>query len=551
MTGTSRIVRAAAAVLFSISVAAQAAVTIDVMFAYDQSAVRWLAASKTDGDELVRRAMAKLNAVLPITHLDEHFSFRLVGTMVSVAEAAGETDYDRLDKTIVSVANIPDGAATGDWRDIQVARAACKADIVIVLIDAGEPDVGFFIDGVSWSLGTTMLPDLSRFAPYAYSVCNVRVVDSTQIVAHEIGHVMGAGHSDVLGGDEPGPQLYAYSAAYHFVDGKGNRMHTIMGYSDTLSADTGYELYPAFSSAEFTTPEGVPLGDASHDNTRTLRETSGIVARFSDFLKESPKPLSNVKFEKPVVASCKVIGSDGETIALAQITVAKTDKKGVSKVSAAFYGLDGKKKTARAVKATVSQADGFAAVRNVELAVKGETAPLRVTVAADGSVFGTFGTHAVERATSVGVLASAAPRFRVAGMPAAIDGMGVLADVESGGHRYHLLPDDDGVAFSVSGTKWIFAKAAGVKYAKSKTTGQKELLVDIGKDGSRTNLCGLKLSVNAKTGSFKGSFTVYADAGTPGKPKLKKFKFNVSGLLVDGVGVGRASYKNIVVDVSL
>ena len=31
----------------------------------------------------------------------------------------------------------------------------------------------------------------------------------------------------------------------------------------------------------------------------------------------------------------------------------------------------------------------------------------------------------------------------------------------------------------------------------------------------------------------------------------KKFKFTVSGVLADGVGIGRASYKNIVVDASL
>ena len=547
---TSRIVRAAVTALLCASVATQAAVTIDVMFAYDQSAARWLAASETDGDELARRAVEKMNAVLPITHLDEYFSFRLVGTMASAAEAVGEVDYERLDNTVVSVANIPDGAATGAWRDIQVARDAFKADIVVVLIDAGEPDVGFSIDGVSWSLGETMLPNLSRFAPYAYSVCNVRVVDSTHIVTHEVGHVMGAGHSDVLGGDEPGPQLYPYSSAYNFVDGTGERFHTSMGYSDTLSADTGYELYPAFSSAEFTTPDGRPLGDASHDNTRTLRETCGIVAQFSDYREEPPKPLQMPKFEKTVVASCKVIGSDSRAIGLAQITVAKTDKKGVSRVSAAFYGLDGKKKTSKAVKATVSYVNGLAAVSDVMFALKGEAVPLVVTVAANGYISGTFGAATVERTASVGVLSSDA-RFRVGGMPAVIADMPVLNDVECDGHRYHLLPDGEGVTFSVAGKKWGFAKAAGVKYAKNKTSGRKELLVDVGRDGSRTNLSGLKLSVNDKTGVFKGYFTVYADAGTPERPKLKKFKFTVSGVLADGVGIGRASYKNIVVDASL
>ena len=540
-------VRTAAAALLFAPFVTQAAVTIDIMFAYDRSAARWLAANEISGDELARRTVAKMNAVLPATHLDDYVSFRLVGVKASAAEAIGEMDYERLDNAVVSVANIPDGAATGAWRDIQVARDAFKADIVIVLIDAGEPDVGYYIDGVSWSLGKTMLPDLSRFAPYAYSVCNVRVVDSTYIVTHEVGHVMGAGHSDILG-DEPGPQLYPYSSAYNFVDGNGKRFHTIMGYSEILSADTGYELYPAFSSAEFTTLDGGALGDASHDNTRTLRETCGIVSRFRLSGSEGQVPVA--RFSERVVASCKVADPDGETIGLAQITVAKTDKKGESKVSAVFYGLDGKKKTTKAVKAKVALADGLSAVRDVALVVKGEAAPFVVTVTADGSASGTFGTYIMERVASVGSLAPAA-RVRVAGLPATIDGTAILGDVECDGRSYHLLPDGEGVAFSAAGTKWIFAKSANVKYAKSNATGQKELVVDIGKDGSWTNLCGLRLSVNAKTGVFKGGFTVYADAGTPERPKLKKFKFKVSGVVVDGVGAGRASYKSVVANVVL
>ena len=226
------------------------------------------------------------------------------------------------------------------------------------------------------------------------------------------------------------------------------------------------------------------------------------------------------------------------------------DQKGESKVSAVFYGLDGKKKTTKAVKAKVALADGLSAVRDVALVVKGEAAPFVVTVTADGSASGTFGTYIMERVASVGSLAPAA-RIRVAGLPAAIDGTAILGDVECDGRSYHLLPDGEGVAFSAAGTKWIFAKSANVKYAKSNATGQKELFVDIGKDGSRTNLCGLRLSVNAKTGVFKGGFTVYADAGTPERPKLKKFKFKVSGVVVDGVGAGRASYKSVVANVVL
>ena len=537
-----------AATILSVFAAARAAVTIDVMFAYDRSAARWLAANDTDGNELARHVVEEMNAVLPATHLDDYFSFHLVGVMASAAEAEGAEGWDRLENTVVSVASATRGTASGAWTDIHAARDAAKADIVVVLVDSGEAYGNGGMAGVSWSLGMGTLSDPPKFAPWAYSVCNVQVVvDNVYIVAHEVGHVMGAGHSDLLIG-EPGPQLYPYSSAYHFVDSEGVKRHTIMGYYYTSPFDSGYSLYPAFSSSEFLTPEGDPLGDATHDNTRTLRETCVAVSQFRISGDEGTAPVA--AFTEQVVASCKVVSPDGGIAGIAQITVAKTDKKGKSRVSAAFYGLDGVKKAAKAVKAAVSLSDGMAKVRDVTLAVKGEAAPLVVTVGVDGSVTGTFGARGVERAESVAALVPAA-RFSVSGMPASINGMEVLNKVDAGGISYHLLPDGAGVGFSVVGAKWVFAKAAGVKYAKSKATEQKELLVDLGKDGSRTNLCGLKLSVNAKTGVFKGTFTVYAEAGTSERPRLKKLRFKVSGVVVNGAGFGQAVCGGITVEAAI
>ena len=53
------------------------------------------------------------------------------------------------------------------------------------------------------------------------------------------------------------------------------------------------------------------------------------------------------------------------------------------------------------------------------------------------------------------------------------------------------------------------------------------------------NVSGLKLTYTAKTGLFKGSFTVYAVKGG----KLVKNKFNVFGAVTDGIGYGTAVLK--------
>ena len=539
------------------SITIQAAVTIDVMFAYDQSAAKWLNANEVDGSNLAVRVVERMISVWPATHLDEHFSFRLAGVMTSAAEATGTAGGERLANVCQSVANAKTGAATGAWKDIHSARDRFGADVVVVLVDSNEEGDGAVSDGVSWSMGKSKINNLSEFAPWAYSVCGIQDVDRSHVVVHEVGHVMGAGHSDLLV-DGPGPQLYPYSSAYHFTDVEGNKRHTIMGYPYTSASDFGYRLYPAFSSAEFTTPEGDALGDANHDNTRTLRETCVAVSQFRITGNEggeiapapSPIPSPSAQFMAKIVVPCKVVDAADRAVGVAQITVAKTDQNGQSKVSAVFYGLDGKKKSAKPVKARVSLSDVGAAVKDVHLDVKGESAPFIVSVAEDGSATGTLGSYSIKQTVSVAE-PSANPRFRIMGMPNAINGMTVMNDVESNGNAYHLLPDGEGIGFSVSGKKWVFAKAASVKYTKNKSTLQTELLVDVGKDGSKTNLCGLKLVVNAKTGVFKGSFTIYVKAGTPEKPKAKQLKFKVSGILVDGVGSGHAAHKSIIVDATL
>ena len=68
------------------------------------------------------------------------------------------------------------------------------------------------------------------------------------------------------------------------------------------------------------------------------------------------------------------------------------------------------------------------------------------------------------------------------------------------------------------------------------------------------NRSSLKLTYNPKAGSFKGSFWIYATESqtfdtelrvshSATKFKLKKYKADVIGVVVDGKGVGQASVK--------
>ena len=109
-----------------------------------------------------------------------------------------------------------------------------------------------------------------------------------------------------------------------------------------------------------------------------------------------------------------------------------------------------------------------------------------------------------------------------------------------------LLPKDErGVS---SSARWMFAKAASVRWAKPKAgvtpvvldaESGKGLIVDTSR--GRTNLSGIKLTYTDRNGTFKGSFKVYALEGSGMSRKLKRYTVKVSGVVVNGVGYGSAT----------
>ena len=112
-----------------------------------------------------------------------------------------------------------------------------------------------------------------------------------------------------------------------------------------------------------------------------------------------------------------------------------------------------------------------------------------------------------------------------------------------------FLPNEE--TATVKNSKWTFAKAATVKWAKPKKGAAKPEIYDEASDKGlviddtkgKTNLSGLKLTYTPKKGTFKGSFKVYALDGSGKTVKLNKYTFNVSGFVFDGVGYGKATCK--------
>lgn len=129
-----------------------------------------------------------------------------------------------------------------------------------------------------------------------------------------------------------------------------------------------------------------------------------------------------------------------------------------------------------------------------------------------GGEIGTMGFYAV--------LPDAAPEWLVFHVDGRI--------VYDGGKVYEeFLPD--GIGFR-GGQRWSFPKADVIKLVKDKVTKIPVLQVK-----SNGNSAALKLTYNAKDGTFKGTFKVYY---LTDKGKLKSQTVKVSGVMVNGVGYG-------------
>ena len=228
---------------------------------------------------------------------------------------------------------------------------------------------------------------------------------------------------------------------------------------------------------------------------------------------------------------------DCDVVGVVELKLGKVSK-GKSKISGSFTGLDGKKISIKAV--TVTGIDGSAPV-SVSLAVKGH-GTMDVTIGGSRFAGSLGGKYHVQSAAVGGAWAGGTAKATVdieIGDLARFPGT-LLTD---------FLPDEE--TATVKNSKWSFAKAASVKWAKPKKgaalpelydeASGKGLIIDTSK--GKTNLSGLKLTYTPKTGIFKGSFKVYALEGSGKKTKLKTYTVNVNGFVLDGVGYGTATCK--------
>ena len=212
---------------------------------------------------------------------------------------------------------------------------------------------------------------------------------------------------------------------------------------------------------------------------------------------------------------------NGSIAGTIQVKIGKVSKKGIVKISGnATLLIDGKAKKVTA-KAVNVELDATGRVPLVTLAFKAPIGEMAFEMATDGTFTLKNGNYVMVNKKVGGDWSKAGAKVYVAATSAALP-EGTIEE---------LLPEGEPVI--PKGGKWSFDKATPVKYAKDKSTGAFNLVIDYSKG---TNRSAMKLTYTPKTGIFKGSFKIYAIQDG----KLKKFKVNVIGVVVDGKGAGDA-----------
>ena len=238
--------------------------TVDIMVAYDSDAANWANSNGGGIQAFAETAVQKMNTAIANTGLDAKFSFRLVGVYEIGGSAGGSLDY-AVKFASGEIAGTLNGVS---WAGVAQKRDEVRADVVCVLADTGS-------SSGTTGLGYSLTAGTADPAGCGYNACAIRAVAQSHTMTHEVGHNMGAGHSDQMADESNrGPQYHSYSSGYYFyVDGVG--YYTIMAYN----AD-GYGNYytevPYFSSPDYIY-RGKAVGDATHNNSKTISLTYSTI----------------------------------------------------------------------------------------------------------------------------------------------------------------------------------------------------------------------------------------------------------------------------------
>ena len=207
-------------------------------------------------------AIAKVNAAFEASLITARL--RLVGI--------AETKYN---ENVSATAKVQDDALTalyqtddGQMDELHAVRAATGADIVCLALgrfDSASSGLSFLLDEAHHN----------ENADFAFSVVQYTSIAGTNVVPHELGHVLGCAHDreNALSG----AGSYTYSYGYRFIGADGQQYHDIMSYPPGI--ELGYFSNPnVIVPTPVNAPIGIAAGRPGESNTALTIENNAFAA---------------------------------------------------------------------------------------------------------------------------------------------------------------------------------------------------------------------------------------------------------------------------------
>jgi len=239
-------------------------VTVDILVAYTPEAETY-ANNSSFGciDSLISRAITITNTAM--SNSNTGVTVRLVCKYrMALQDASLRNPY--------SLTGAYDNLGYGNKDDsdnIKKLRRQYRADLVMAI---------YVNNGFGAGAGVS-LPMKGNVPGEAFGMVSTSYATGTQYsFAHEVCHLFGCAHDE---DNDVNENYFNYSFGYRFTGNSGTKYRTLMAYASGSYASSTRIPY---LSSPLLSYDGVAIGNATHDNAKTVRCTKTVVSTFSEQL---------------------------------------------------------------------------------------------------------------------------------------------------------------------------------------------------------------------------------------------------------------------------
>lgn len=253
---------------------------VQVLMAYTQAVLPTLtgAARTAAVQSAFDASIAKINNIFAASLITARVKLvRIIETQYAADGPSGGLFRNLQDEALTALQSPSDGKMD----DVLAARDQSGADVVCLVLNRAD----VFSSGLSFLMET---PGDIVNPLYSFSVVEYSYLAATNVVPHELGHVLGCAHdrANALSG----PGAYPYSYGYRFFGADGRQ------YRDVMAYDPGTELgYFSNPNVVLPPPISAPIGIArglpgESDNASTIEQNAFQVSTYRLQTQAAPSP---------------------------------------------------------------------------------------------------------------------------------------------------------------------------------------------------------------------------------------------------------------------